>query len=802
MPAMAQQATPAANATAGTGAAGTSNGGLTDIIVTARRRVESAQSVPVAVTAISAKTITQRDLTSIEKIAAATPDLTVGHASNGSAAQVTLRGIGSSATSIGIEQSVATVVDDVYYGQGRILEEGFFDLAGVEVLKGPQVLFFGKNATAGVISIRTADPTPDWQYRAKASYEVVGEGGQLEGVISGPINDDLGIRLAVRGAKDWGGYYTNQSRPYTITYPLSPTPSPAYTSYPTSSDQPGNREILARLTLKYQPTSNLTDTLKVSYDHNKANNSSYNYVAYNCPQGVTQISGYACGFNFVTHQNDMPSEEAQNFPYANGGRLYNRYESAAVTNTLKYELPDITVTNVTNYNWNNNRWLCACEFDSSATSVWATENSSWRAFSNELRALTHYHGPINLMVGVLYQRTKRDFAQYVSYSYTNDPSQGANQYLDSAKTSFTDGETVSPFAQVMWQVVPQVELDAGVRYTHETKDSSFGQPYTSAAFIGVWPEGNPLVVAHQTFNNWSPDISLTYKPVRDVMVYGAYKTGYKSGGFSNGGVYSLVSPHPAADFVFNPETVHGFEIGVKSTLLDNQLRLNLDLYSYKYKNLQVDYFNSVQVDFQTLTADASTKGVEMDFEYAPRALAGLNLHGSLNYNDAHYTNFANAPCFGGQSIAEGCNRNADGTPIADGGVGVAQDLDGVPLGMAPHWTGSLGVSYETPVSHDLKAGFNIDGRYSSSYLVSGFGEYFSRNPSYALLDIGVHIGAQDDNWTFAIIGKNLTDRQYINGGVDGPLTGSGTGTANAVHADLMGFGAMPRTVQLEITKYF
>jgi outer membrane receptor protein involved in Fe transport len=181
--------------------------------VTARKRVESAQSVPVAVTAISAQTLVQRDITSIEKIAAATPSLTVGHASNGSAAQVALRGIGSSSTSIGIEQSVATVVDGVYYGQGRVLEEGFFDLAGVEVLKGPQVLFFGKNATAGVISIKTADPTPTWQFRTKASYEFKAQQAQLEGVASGPLTDDLGLRVAVRGTKAWGGYYDNVSQP-------------------------------------------------------------------------------------------------------------------------------------------------------------------------------------------------------------------------------------------------------------------------------------------------------------------------------------------------------------------------------------------------------------------------------------------------------------------------------------------------------------------------------------------------------------------------------------------------------------
>lgn len=779
------------------------NSGLAEIIVTARKRVESAQSVPVAVTAISAQTLVQRDITSIEKIAAATPSLTVGHASNGSAAQVALRGIGSSSTSIGIEQSVATVVDGVYYGQGRVLEEGFFDLAGVEVLKGPQVLFFGKNATAGVISIKTADPTPTWQFRTKASYEFKAQQAQLEGVASGPLTDDLGLRVAVRGTKAWGGYYDNVSQPFAIRYPLSPTPSPTYTSYPTSSNQPGNREFLGRVTLKYQPSSALTDTLKASFDYNKANNSSYNYVAYNCLSGKTQINGYTCGFNFVTHQNNLPAEVAKNFPYAGDGSLYNRYKSAAATNNFNYDLDKVTITNVTNYNWNNNRWLCACEFNSSASSVWATENSSWQAFSNELRVLTHYDSPVNLMAGVLYQKTRRDFAQFVSYSYNNIPSQGINQYQDGTKSSYTRGETISGFAQAIWKIGPQVEFDAGVRYTHETKDSYFIQPYTSPTFIGVWPMGAASqVTAHQVFNNWSPDFSLTYKPLQDVMVYASYKTGYKSGGFSNGGIYSLASANPAADFVFNPETVQGFEGGIKSTLADHQLRLNLNLYSYKYKNLQTDYFDSVKVAFQTLTADATTKGVELEFEFAPRAVSGLNLHGSLNYNDATYSNFPVAPCFGGQSIAEGCNLTTAGTPIAAGGTGSRQNLTGKALGMAPHWTGTIGANYETPVGGNLKAGFNIDTRYSSSYLVSGFGEEFSRNPAYAVLDVGLRLGARDDNWQVALIGKNLTNKQYINGGVDAPLTGSGTGTANAVHADLMGFGALPRTVQISLTKNF
>jgi len=123
--------------------------GLQDIVVTARRREESAQNVPVSVTAFSRDELDRRNLTALEDVAATAPQLTIARAQTGSGAQITLRGIGSNPGSIGIEQSVAVVVDSVYYGQGRTINEGFFDLAGLEVLKGPQSLFFGKKRNRG-----------------------------------------------------------------------------------------------------------------------------------------------------------------------------------------------------------------------------------------------------------------------------------------------------------------------------------------------------------------------------------------------------------------------------------------------------------------------------------------------------------------------------------------------------------------------------------------------------------------------------------------------------------------------------
>src|SRR3990167_70378 len=476
---------------------GASAGGLEEIIVTARKREESVQTVPVAVTAISEKTIQQRDITSIEKIAAATPNLNVGRASNGSGAQLTMRGIGSSSTSIGIEQSVAVVVDGAYYGQGRIIQEGFFDLKRVEVLKGPQALFFGKNATAGVISLATNDPGQDREFIARAGYEFRSRQYQGELIASIPLSDPLGVRFAARGSIMDGGYYRNVSvdRAYTSVdirnllaggsgNPIGSVAKPA------ASRAPGEDEFLGRVTLKYTPTDRLTMTLKGSYNYNQVNNSSWNYVAYNCglATGVSQLTGYRCGTDFVTHQNNMPADIAKDFPFAkDNGELYNRYRSWAINGAVSYELDNVTISSVTNYNTNNNRWTCACDFQSSNNGTWATENSTWKAFSQELRAQTSFDGPINLMVGGLYQKTKRDFAQYVMFAgLRDDPASAANRFVASSKTSFTDGETAALFGQVTWKLIDTLELAGGVRYTHETKDSFFTQPYNNLGVQGIF----------------------------------------------------------------------------------------------------------------------------------------------------------------------------------------------------------------------------------------------------------------------------------------------------------------------------
>lgn len=776
-----------------------SNVGVEDIIVTARRRSESVQDIPVAVQAISAQTVQARDLTSLEKIAAATPQFTVARASNGAGAQLTMRGIGSSATSIGIEQSVAIVVDSVYYGQGRVINEGFFDLARVEILKGPQALFYGKNATAGVISLTTADPGREREIIARAGYELNARQLYGELVYSTPLSDSLGLRLAVRGSKMFGGYYRNaagaQSYP---TFDVATLTSNPHTAAPSAKDQPAERELIGRMTLKYDPGNRLTMTLKASGSYNETDGNGWNYSAVRCPTGATALNAaYKCDGGFRLYQNNMPTDIAQATPYArDNGELYNLYKSWAVTGTVNYDLDNVTLNSVTNYNWNNNKFTCDCDFLGGG--VWATENATYHAFSQEIRALTKFDSPVNVMVGGLYQKTKRQFFQAVLFAnIENSAAPSGMRYVAYAKDSQTDGETWSAYGQAIWKILPDVEATAGVRYTHETKTSYFTQPYVNPALTGIFrPQSaatNGTLYGDQKFDDWSPDVTISWKPTTGVMLYGAYKTAYKSGGFSNSAINSsLVTNNPSGDLAFNPERGRGFEAGIKTTLFDRQLRANLTLYNFKYTDLQIDYFNAQVFSYVTYNAGAArSKGVELELEYAPSQAPGLSLHGTLNYNKARYENFI-APCWSGQSIAAGCSlATADGQP--------RQDLSGRPTAAAPEWTATAGISYETEVGSGLKIGGNVDTRTTSSYLGSSFGDPYTRQKAYAVLDAGFHIGAADDRWQLAVLGKNLTNKFYFIGGGTAPLTGAGTGTNSATLGDIIGYGSMPRTVRVQAT---
>ncbi len=194
---------------------------------------------------------------------------------------------------------------------------------------------------------------------------------------------------------------------------------------------------------------------------------------------------------------------------------------------------------------------------------------------------------------------------------------------------------------------------------------------------------------------------------------------------------------------------------------------------------------------------AETKGVEINADYAPGSVPGLNLTAALNYNDASYKDFI-APCWSGQKPSEGCNTVVPGTAATPG-----VDLSGESTFMAPEWSGSLGVNYETaPFNNGMYLGMSVNAVYTGEYNPSGFANPHSEMDAYTKFDASLRLVDPKRSWELALIGKNITDEFIVTGVQDGPNTGSGTGTEAGVFADQVGFVSMPRTVSLQLKKRF
>lgn len=758
--------------------------------MTARKREESLHDIPVSISALSFEYLNRYDISDLENVAASYPQMNIARSSSGAGAQISMRGIGSSYTSIGVEQSVATIIDGVYYPQGRVINEGLYDLKQVEIIKGPQALFFGKNATAGVISITSADPTDEFETTAKVGYEVYAREWSADLAMSGPITDTLGFRLALRGKKQNRGYVKNKASPVPMQFvdAADPTNVETFIAHP-SEKYPGQELFAARATLKWDPTDRLSANIKASITRDRHDNPAWNYITHQCANadGTSSLAaGQPCKREFVHYNLKFPREIAAHFPYANrNGDLGNEWDSYSITAKIDYDLDWASFTSVTNWHQNKNFFMFDGNYVASPVFVGSTERTKFEAFSTEARLLTDFSGPVNTMVGVYVQDTKLAMRQFIGSNFFDPNASLAERYVGWDKDSGTEGETYSAYTQLMWEISPTVELAAGVRYTYETKDSHFNQPYVDPFWRGMIAHNYPFT-KKQRFKNWTPEATITWTPMDGLMVYAAYKEGYKSGGFSASAIYGVQSRED--DLAFDSEEVKGFEVGVKGRIWNNSFGYAATVYDYEYTDLQIDFFNANTMAFITTNAgSATTKGVELEVDYIPEAVADLTIRASLNYNKARYEDYL-APCYGGQTIAEGCTTERFGVPH--------QKLDGFPTSVAPRWTASVGVNYDMPIATGFRLNLDLSAMYSDSYLASAFGDLRSLEPSYTYVNAAIQLLPDSDRWKIALIGKNLTDKFVSMGGQDTVGTGTPPGQATGTRSDLYGLIGMPKTVQL------
>lgn len=758
-------------------AGGRAGGFIDEVVITARKREESLIDVPVAVTAFGARDIERYGAADLTKIGQMAPQVSINKASGSAGGFLTIRGIGTSPNNAGFDQAVSVNIDGVQVSRGRLLAAGFFDLQQVEILKGPQALFFGKNSPASVVSLTSKGPGDEFEGYARIGYEFHADEVIGEGAVSGPLTDTLGARLAARG-RYMKGFLYNDAQP--IANPFGPDAGPAMS--PGASDpRLDERAADARVTFDYHPNDRFSAVLKVYLSAYEDDGFAGNEQGFGCApgQGLStfgHVDPFAdCEIDNRLSKTDLPAEVAQEFPRANGGVPYSKFKSALSSLNASYSGDNYTLASVTGYADYTSRYFDTSDATAYGFYAAAERDHSW-SFSQELRAHSDFDGPLNFMVGGYYQKSRINFFSAARIAAVGvDPATG--KYHSFERFGTTRGETWSAFGQAMIDLTDSVELAGGARWTRETKTSDMANQFVHPGLAGVL--GEATFLDRFKDNNVSPEATLSWRINDEVMVYGAYKTGYKSGGMGLSAI--LLDITAVDDITFRPEKAEGFEAGLKAELLGQRLRLEGSIYHYDFDDLQVNSFDPVTTSYIiTNAASARQKGVELNaLFHVDEALA---LRGSVAYNRARYRAFENATCYAGQTAATGCD------PVTQ-----SQDLTGRPTTRAPDWSASAGFSYDRPITDGWMIGLSGDAFYTSGHFVSDVQSPASYQKKFVRLDASLRVYTDDERWEVAIIGRNLTNHYYLVDSNDKP-GGSGMQQYGTI--------ARPSEVLLQLTTNF
>ncbi|MEO7690790.1 MAG: TonB-dependent receptor [Sphingomonas sp.] len=746
-----------------------------DIIVNARRRNETTLATPVVITAFSAERLSSLNVSNLPDVAKLTPMLVISPATGPYGGNITLRGVASPSSNSSSEPAVTINIDGIPLSYGGVVRMANIDIGQVEILKGPQALFFGKNSTGGIVSIRSAEPTKTFTSQVSGGYEFNARQVDLDGYVSGPVTDTLTMRLAGRFSRQ-RGYFHN----------VAPGAAFAYA--------PGTDEEGARLSANWSPTDRLTVKLRGTYDSVRENGSYSISQRIACPLGAARgpaaVAGTDdCQANDTVVYAAVPLAAilaATGNPAWDSTSNYLKVKQHLISSDISYQLTDsITLNSVTGWYGIHQRALDAAT-TGARFFVGGISTVRKDSFSQELRLSFKSPGsPVDLMMGGFYQSDHlRLLEQGVINTAAVTP---LSPYWDFPLHS----KAISAFGQMDWAITGQLNFSTGVRYSRDRKYHDIVPPA---------PLPNKFTTRSVEFSNWSPEATLSFRPSEDTNFFVSYKQGYKSGAYQIGyNVYGAALANPAVTDIpgyYKPETVQGFEGGIKARLFDRQLRLNLAAYTYRYKDLQLSRLDPATITLLILNASsARVKGLEGDFSFAPRGVPGLTITGSAALNSAKYDSPFLGACYVGQTIAAGCT--VDG-PDPDS-VPDQQQFHGRPLPRAPKFSGSLGISYEMPVGGNMKTKFNLNGIYTSRYFLSQELNPIGVAPDRFLLDGSVSVGSESGSYEFALIGRNLTNRNYAYSGFQTPGTGSGTGTTVGVLPDFEGPISRGREIWLKVT---
>ena len=646
--------------------------GIADIVVTAQKRAESVQDIPIAVSAIGGEALAQRGVTDLTAIASTVPGLNVSEQVG--QARLTLRGIGVDNISTGAESSVAFNQDGVFFSRSAAALASFYDVERVEVLRGPQGTLYGRNATGGSVNILTNRPT----FSTKAgvsltygNYDTV----NAEAYYSTGLSDTVAMRVAGQ-IQNHSGYGENRL---------------------TGADVDNKHSQAVRGQLLFEPNERLTILVGADYYNQKDRSNTYHYFG---PAGFTAAGALVTPTGLLLGGFDPGPRNV-----ASVRNPSNNAEFWGARADISYELTDgFSLRSLSAYR--SSDFLVESDLNPIGVNLFPIdfgETSDEYSQELQLNLDTDRH---KLVVGAFYMHENIDgfIKGPLNLRAVGGPDLFVQGFYSGGRLK-TDAAAV--FAQDSYSVTDRLRLTLGARYSWERKkvadqsDFNFDDLYDAAN-----GPRSPVHRATKSFNAFTPKIGVDFDIADKVMVYASYSKGFKAGTFNLG------SAGPALD----PEKVDAYEVGLKSTLLDGHLRANISGFYYDYSDLQVGKVQGQLLGLENAAA-AEIYGIEGEFALEPvrDLIIGLN----ASWLHARFKSYV---------TADQARPGGDGATLDENGV-PAFDLSGNTLPQAPNYTIDLSAQY----SFDVPGGsltVRGESNWSDRVFFSPFNLNYMSQPAY------------------------------------------------------------------------
>ncbi len=669
---------------------------IEEVIVTARKKSESVQDVPISIAAFDANSIRENGFSDTLSIDEKVPNLEIK--TFGGQPNIFIRGVGNNDYNATTVSPVSIYVDDVVMGLTGSQISQIYDLERIEVLRGPQGTLFGRNSTGGAIAFHANKPVAQFQSGISATLGNY-DRRDFEGYVNLPlIEDRLMVRLAAKTD------YNEGDRENMFD----------------GKDANAIEAHAGRVSVRYLPS----DKLQVDFNiHLHADRSDFKQGK---PVGTfpanTSVLGYADPFPGNT--------EKLNFNGKN--RHYIDAEGALLK--LEYDLGETTLKSITAIE-NSETDYCG-DFDHSPLSLdeicFETDGDQ---FSQEFNINMTLSDQADLVAGVFYLKEDLQYDTFANL-FGALPVGVAVPLLAGSERETT---TYALFSELNYDAGNGWSINAGIRYTYEEKDADLFSSVVLNLFDPTAPDIAPIPIIPRTklADDWSAvsgRLAVDYKFNKDVMVYGSISRGFKSGGFNLG---SFFDPNELT--TVDPEYLIAYELGLKSTLMDNRLQLNLATFYYDYSELQVLTFVSGSTPANPLVfalenaADAEIYGVELEVKAFP--MDGLELSMGVGYLDTQYKDFNST---------------------------VGGDLSGNALPGAPELNINLALAYDIQLSSGMTLRLQGDYSYTDERYFNSFEqEAISSRGDHELLGARVSLLSEDGTWDVALWGRNLADEDYV-----------------------------------------